>query len=86
MHAWIRISILLTFQSFVEGGNANNLILVIAQSLMQQGVLIHEEITKRLICFGVDGASFFPRLLHWSDISIGRKICYLHDGTTLHGP
>jgi hypothetical protein len=35
MHAWVKIPIVLTFQSFVEGGNANNLIFVIVQSLMQ---------------------------------------------------
>jgi hypothetical protein len=75
-----------TFQHFVEGGNANNLILVIVQSFMQQGVLIQEEISKRLICFGANGPSLFPRLLHLSDISIEGEICYLHEGTTLHGP
>jgi hypothetical protein len=29
MHAWKRILILLTFQRFVEGGNANKIIVVI---------------------------------------------------------
>ncbi len=33
-HAWKIILILLTFQHVVEGGNANNLIVVIAQAFM----------------------------------------------------
>jgi len=33
-HAWKRILISLTFQHVVEGGNANNLIVVIAQAFM----------------------------------------------------
>lgn len=59
MHAWKRILILLTLQHVVKGGNAKNLIVVIAQALMQQGGLIQEETTKRLICFGSDGPPFF---------------------------
>ncbi len=59
MHAWKIILILLTFQHVVEGGNANNLTVVIAQALMQQGGLIQEETTKRLVCFGFDGPPFF---------------------------
>jgi hypothetical protein len=35
MHAWKRIPILFTFQHVVEGGNADNLIVVIVQALMQ---------------------------------------------------
>ncbi len=57
-HAWKIILILFTFQHVVEGGNANNLIVVIAQAFMQQGGLIQEETTKRLICFGFDGPPF----------------------------
>jgi hypothetical protein len=34
MHAWKRILISLTFQHVVEGANANNLIVVIAQAFM----------------------------------------------------
>ncbi len=59
MHAWKRIHILLTLQPVVEGGNANNFIVIIIQALMQQGGLTQEERTKRLICFGVNGASIF---------------------------
>jgi hypothetical protein len=35
MRAWKRIPILLTFHGVVEGGNADNLIVVIAQAFMQ---------------------------------------------------
>jgi hypothetical protein len=34
MHAWKLFPILLTFQFVVEGGNANNFIVVIVQALM----------------------------------------------------
>jgi hypothetical protein len=34
MHAWKGIPIILTLQHVVEGGNANNLIVVIVQALM----------------------------------------------------
>jgi hypothetical protein len=40
MHAWKIIPILFTFQHFVEGGNANDLITMIVQSLMQQRGLL----------------------------------------------
>jgi hypothetical protein len=59
MHAWKRIPILLTLQCVVEGGNVNNLIAIVFQVLMQQGGLIQEDTTKRLICFGANGASIF---------------------------
>jgi hypothetical protein len=59
MHAWKRTPILLTLQCVVEGGIPYILIVVIAQALMQQGGLTQEETTKRLICFGADGASIF---------------------------
>jgi len=39
-HAWKKILILLTLQHVIESGNANNLIVVIVQALMQQGGLI----------------------------------------------
>ncbi len=51
--------ILHTLESVVEGGNGNNLIVVIIQAFMQQGGLIQEEIAERLICFGADGVSIF---------------------------
>ncbi len=35
MHAWKKILILFTLQHVVEGGNANNFIVVIIQTLMQ---------------------------------------------------
>jgi hypothetical protein len=59
MHAWKKNLILLTLKRVAEGGNVNNLIVVIIEALMQQGGLIQEKIAKRLICFGVDGASIF---------------------------
>jgi hypothetical protein len=59
MHAWEIIPILFTFQSVVEGGNVDNVIVVITHPFMQQGGLTQKERTKRLICFGVDEASFF---------------------------
>jgi hypothetical protein len=59
MHAWKRIHILLTLQPVIEGGNANNFIVIIVQAFMQQGGLIQEERTKRLICFGANVASIF---------------------------
>jgi len=34
MHAWKRIHILLTLECVVEGGNADNLTIVIIQALM----------------------------------------------------
>jgi hypothetical protein len=59
MHACKRILILLTLQHVVEGGNVDNLTNVIAQAFMEQGGLIQEETTKKLICFGANGASIF---------------------------
>jgi hypothetical protein len=59
MHAWKRIPILLTLQHIVEGGNVDNLTIIIVQAFMQQGGLIQKETTKRLICFGFNGASIF---------------------------
>jgi hypothetical protein len=58
MHAWKRILISRTFQHVVEGANANNLIVIIAQAFMKQGGLIQEETTKKLICFGFQGLPF----------------------------
>jgi hypothetical protein len=43
----------------VEGGNVDHHIVVIVQPLMQQGGFIKEETITKLICFGVDVASFF---------------------------
>ncbi len=59
IHAWKRIPILLTLECVGEGGNVDKLIVVITQAFMQQGGLTQEETTKRLICFGIDGASIF---------------------------
>ncbi len=59
MHAWKKIHILFTLQLVAEGGNANNLIVIIIQVFMQLGGLIQEDSTKRLICFGANGASIF---------------------------
>jgi hypothetical protein len=58
IHAWKIISFLFTFQHVVEGGNVDNLTVVIVQAFMQQRGLTQEETTKRLICFGVDGPPF----------------------------
>jgi hypothetical protein len=51
--------IILTLQCVVEDETIDNLILVIVQSLMQQGGPTQEETTQHFICFGVDGAFFF---------------------------
>jgi hypothetical protein len=60
MHAWKKKIIFYShFNVFVKGGNANNLIVIIVQALMQQRGLTQKKITKRLICFGADGASIF---------------------------
>jgi len=59
MHAWKKNSILLTLQHIVEGGNVDNLAAIIVQAFMLQGGLTPEETTKRLICFGANGASIF---------------------------
>jgi hypothetical protein len=59
IHAWKIIPFLFTLHHVVEGGNVNNLIVVIVQALMQQRGLTQEETTNRLICFDVDGTSIF---------------------------
>ncbi len=46
MHAWKGIHILLTLECVVEGGNANNLTVVIIQTLMQQGGLTQKKSPK----------------------------------------
>jgi hypothetical protein len=80
-------SILFTFQRVVEGGNVDNLITMIIQSLIQQGGLTQEKTTNlEADLFWCRWGLPFPRLPHWSDISIEEEICSLHDGTTLHGP
>ncbi len=38
MHVWKIIPILFTLERVVEGGNADNLIVIIIQTFMQQGV------------------------------------------------
>jgi hypothetical protein len=38
MHVWKIIPILFTLERVVEGGNVDNLIVIIIQALMQQGV------------------------------------------------
>jgi hypothetical protein len=51
--------ILLTLQHVVENEIANNFNFMIVQSLMQQNGLIQGKTSKRLVCFGVNGASIF---------------------------
>jgi hypothetical protein len=51
--------ILLTFQHVVENEIVDNFNFMIVQSLMQQNGLIQGKTSKRLVCFGVNGASIF---------------------------
>jgi hypothetical protein len=55
---WIRISILIYIDQIVNM-NSNNLIEMNINSMMKGGVLSMEELSKKFLCFGVDGVNVF---------------------------
>jgi hypothetical protein len=55
---WIRISILIYIDQIVDM-NSNNLIEMNINSMMKGGVLSMKELSKKFLCFGVDGVNVF---------------------------
>ncbi len=56
---WTKVSILICVDWIVDGSGSNNLIEVIMNSMMKGGALRKEELSKKLLCFGVDGMNVF---------------------------
>jgi uncharacterized protein related to proFAR isomerase len=50
---------LVCVDQIVDGLNSNNLIEVIMNPMMKGGGLSKEELSKKLLCFGVDGVNVF---------------------------
>ncbi len=57
---WLQIPILFSFEHVVVGSSVDNLTQVLLQSLMNQGGLTKDIISKRLMTFGANGFCF-PR-------------------------
>jgi len=56
---WCRIPLLSNVKHVLFGSKVDSLILLIMNSLMTQGGLQEEDLTSRLVCFGVDGVRTF---------------------------
>jgi hypothetical protein len=56
---WVRIPIFISLDQTLEGSRSNNLTKVIMEVVMIGGGLPQDQIAKKLICFGVDGANVF---------------------------
>jgi len=56
---WVKVPILLQIEYIMHGSNNNNLTEIIIVTLMKFGGLTREDKSKKLLCFGVDGAFVF---------------------------
>jgi hypothetical protein len=74
---WVRIPIFISLDQMLKGSRSNNLTKVIMEVVMIGGGLPQDQIAKKLICFGVDGANVFQG----TKISVIRQIC---DNCALH--
>ncbi len=55
----VKVPILLQIEHIVNGSSSNNLTKVIIITLMRCGGLTMKDVSKKLLCFGVDGAFIF---------------------------
>jgi hypothetical protein len=69
VQSWVRIPILLQVECVVDGLGNKNLIEVIIVILIRCRGLIKEDVSKTLLCFGVNGAFFFK-----GEICVTRQI------------
>ncbi len=77
--------VLVTLRHVVECGNANNLSLVITQSLKQHRRLTKDKWDEKFICFGANGAFLKSYQLYHSDVTSSKgKTCSLHGEVTLY--
>ena len=59
MENYYRIPILVSLERVPEGASSNQLKMAIVDALMVHGGLGMEELVKKFVSFGVDGASIF---------------------------
>ncbi len=64
MHAyvidcWIRLPILVFIEKVIDGSCFNNLTKVIMVTLLKGGGLMKENLSKKFLCFGIDGVNVF---------------------------
>jgi hypothetical protein len=52
----VKVPILLQIERIVDGSSSNNLTKVIIIAFMRCGGLTRKDVSKKLLCFGVDGA------------------------------
>jgi hypothetical protein len=55
----VKVPIFLQIERIVDGSSSNNLTKVIIIALMGCGGLTRKDVSKKLLCFGVDGAFVF---------------------------
>ncbi len=73
----MRIPIFISLDQMLEGSRFNNLAKVIMEVVMIGGGLPQDQIAKKFICFGVDGANVFQG----TKTNVTRQI---HDNGALH--
>jgi hypothetical protein len=69
---WTKVLILICVDQIFDGLGFNNLTKVIMNFMMEGGGLSREELSKKLLCFGVDGVNIFQR----GKIRITKQIKY----------
>jgi hypothetical protein len=57
--SWKWVSILLTFEQFIESETIINIKVVIFVALIKFGGLFENQVTHQIMCLGVDGTSTF---------------------------
>ncbi len=58
---WVKVPIMLQIECIMDGLGSNNLTKIIIVAWMKYGGLTREDMSKTLLCFGVDGAFVFKR-------------------------
>jgi len=56
---WIRLPILVFVEKVIDGSCFNNLTKVIMVTLLKGGGLMKENLSKKFLCFGIDGVNVF---------------------------
>jgi len=56
---WVKVPILLQIECIMDGLGSKNLTKIIIVALMKSRGLTREDMSKKLLCFGVDGAFVF---------------------------
>jgi hypothetical protein len=56
---WVKVPILFQIECIMDGSGSNTLIEIIIVALMKYGGLTREDMSKKLLCFGANGAFIF---------------------------